>query len=309
MGFAAESTRGAGDRRRANVNGKFTSQLRQVYLDLLSWLWTGGTRAGHLEVRVHMDNLFYWFLTVPPLILLILYYLAFLAGGAGFLVAAFRSTCPGRRIAFSLVGLGILIAPFAADFGQKRAARHSAAERAQQLASLERTDLAGKLPRKLVTVGNYSEADISFIKTQYGMSQFPPEENERLSSAYRHYRSQEFCKRHSAGKMMSPEINIPVCKEIPGTVQEALGLREPVLVLAEGFSTSLRRSNTHLGDIYEIRLVTPEEDVLVDYFEEETLDDPASIINPYSSGQRLKPGQKILTRKEFIEAALEGASR
>lgn len=256
-----------------------------------------------------MDNPFIWLLTGPPLVLLILYYAAFLAGGLGFFVAAFRSTRPGLRIIFLVAGIGVIIAPFAANFVQQAIAEQGAASRQQQLASMDRTDLSGKLPRKFVTVGNYSAADITFIKTRYGMSQFPPEEDARLASVYRHYRSQAFCHTHSSGETLAPGIRIPVCKPIPDTIQEALEIKEPVLFFADGFSTSHRRSNTLVGDMYEVRLITPTEDLLVEYFEQTTLDTPPSVINPYSSGQELKSGAIAPTRREFIQAALEGASR
>jgi hypothetical protein len=259
--------------------------------------------------RERMDNPFIWLLIGPLFVLLILFYLTFFAGGMGFVVAAFRSATFARKIIFLLLGLGVIFAPFAGNLVQRTFAEQNATKRQEQLAGMDRTDLAGKLPRKFVTVGNYSEADMAFIRTQYRMSQFPPDENDRLAAVYRHFRAQEYCLSHSSGKTLAPGIDIPICKDIPDTIQEALGIGEPVLFFAEGSSTSYRRSNILVGAIYEVRLITPAEDLLVDYFEQTTIDAPASIMNPYSSGQRLKPDEKPPTRREFIQAALEGASR
>ena len=100
-----------------------------------------------------------------------------------------------------------------------------------------------------------------------------------------------------------------MCRDLPGSIQSALKINEPVLFFAEGSSTSYRRSNTLVGKMYEVRLVTRTEDLLVDYFEQRTVEDPVGITNPYSSGWKLDRRHKAPTMKEFIQTALEGASR
>lgn len=250
-----------------------------------------------------------WFLVLPVLVLAILYYLGFLTIGLSFVVSGFRSSNPGRRAILVLIGLGVVSAPFIFSKIQRLIAERNADTLQQEIAGLDRIDLAGRLPEKFVTVGRYHQSDIDFIGRRYGMSQFAKQENDRLKTAYRRYRKAEFCHKYLYKKKMAPNINISNCRDLPASIQAALNIQEPILFFVEGSATSYRRSNVIIGKMYEVRLVTPQEDLLVDYYEQRTVDDPASIINPYSSGRRLDWRDKPPTKQEFVEAALQGASR
>ena len=88
-----------------------------------------------------------------------------------------------------------------------------------------------------------------------------------------------------------------------------LGKTVRVLVFAEGRHTSMRDDNVLSGEIYEIRLITPQEDLLVDYFEERTVEDFPSIFNPYAARRRNAADEAPPTHKAFIEKAMGEARR
>lgn len=71
----------------------------------------------------------------------------------------------------------------------------------------------------------------------------------------------------------------------------------------------MREDNVLAGEIYEIRLVTPQEDLLVDYFEERTVEDFPSLFNPYAAKRRNAASAAPPTLKAFIETAMEEARR
>lgn len=250
-----------------------------------------------------------WILVFPVLVVAILYYLGFLTIGLSFVVSGLKSGNRGRRAILVLIGVGVVSAPFVISKIQRLIAERKADTVQQEIAGLERIDLQGRLPEKFVTVGRYHESDIEFIQRRYGMSQFAKRENDRLRAAYRNFRKAEFCHKYLYKKKIAPNINISNCRDLPASIQAALDITEPVLFFVEGSSTSYRRSNIIMGKMYEVRLVTPQEDLLVDYYEQRTVDDPASITNPYSSGRRLDRRDKPPTKQEFVEAALQGASR
>jgi hypothetical protein len=102
---------------------------------------------------------------------------------------------------------------------------------------------------------------------------------------------------------------LPVCRRQPDSLQSAIGLREPILVFADGHATSMLEDKTIAGEVYEIRLVTPQEDLLVAYFEERTIEDVPSVFNPYASGRRKASTERPPSLKDFIETSMEGASR
>ena len=106
-----------------------------------------------------------------------------------------------------------------------------------------------------------------------------------------------------------PGTQIPICRDLPDSIQTALDIKEPVLFFADAESTSYRISNTFVGNMFEIRLVTRTEDLLVDYYEDRFLKRPAGITNPYSSGFTLDPNGQRVSRRVFIERAVDGAKR
>lgn len=108
---------------------------------------------------------------------------------------------------------------------------------------------------------------------------------------------------------MSKKIQIPICKDLPPSIHVAVNIKEPVLFFAEGSKTSYLMSNTRVGNMYEIRLITPTEDLLVDYYEDRILERPAGITNPFSSGYERDPDAPRLHIIDFIKRALEGAPR
>ncbi len=255
-----------------------------------------------------MDNLMFWILVFPVLLLMLLYYLGFLSIGIRTISSGAKSKRPRRKLQTLLLGIVIILFPFLLIKAQHIRADQKADQRAEQLAAIERVNLVGNMPRKFVTVGNFSDDDIAFIKRQYRIGTYPKTEAERLAAAYRHYRRTEFCHTHSSGKMMSSKIKIPICKDLPDSIQTALDLREPTLFFAEGSNTSYRVSNTSVGKMYEARLITKTRDRLVDYYEERFVERPAGITNPYSSGFKRVPNQPRFSRRDFIQRAMEGAA-
>ena len=256
-----------------------------------------------------MDSWAFWLLVFPVLLVAALYYLGFLTAGLSFVKSAFKSKNPGRKLALLVMGFGIISTPFLLTKYQHVQAGKKADQRAEQLANMERVDLAGRYPKKFVTVGGYQKTHIDLIKKESRMRQFPQAENDRLARAYRLYRRAEFCHSHSAGKTLSSNTKVPACRELPESIHAALNIKEPVLFFVEGSSTSFLQSNTRVGNMYELRLVTPTQDLLVDYYEDRLLDRPAGISNPYSSGYKRDPDAPRLHIIDFIKRNLEGALR
>ena len=256
-----------------------------------------------------MDSWAFWLLVFPVLLVAALYYLGFLTAGLSFVKSAFTSKNPGRQFAFLFIGIGIMSTPFLLTKFQHVQADKRADQRAERLANLERIDLAGRYPKWFVTVGGYQKTHIDLIKQESRMRQFPQAENDRLASAYRLYRQAEFCHSHSAGKTLSRKVKIPICRDLPESIHAALSIKEPVLFFVKGASTSYLMSNTHVGNMYEVRLVTPTQDLLVDYYEDRILERPAGITNPFSSGYTRDPDAPRLHIIDFIKRNLEGARR
>lgn len=254
--------------------------------------------------------LLFLLLVLPVLVAAILTYLGILAVGLGTIVAAFKSAHPVVKGALLVVGVLVILSPVLFHTGMDMRAQHRADQRQAHLAQLDRTSLAGRMPRHFIAVGSGLTSDrIAFIAARYPLRTYPEPENMRLVEAYRAYRRAELCHRRFPGNPMMRGTRLPVCKPLPDSVQSALDLREPLLVFAEGFSTSMREDNILAGDIYEIRLITPKEDLLVAYYEERTVEETVSIFNPYASGRRNASDERPPTLKAFIETAIEDASR
>ena len=256
-----------------------------------------------------MDNWMFWLLVFPVLAAAFLYFLGVFTIGSGLVVAGLKSARSGRKAILVVIGIGVIAAPFIAMKIQSLVAQQEADAVQEQLAALERIGLQGRLPQRFVTVGSYGKADTDFIQKRYGLRQFSDPEDVRLREAYSSYRKTSFCHKFLYKEKMAPNINIPNCRSPPESIQAALNIEEPVLFFVEGASTSYRRSNVIVGTMYEIRLVTKNEDLLVDYYEQRMLDDPAGITNPYTSGRKVDSDDKPPTQREFIEAAMQGASR
>ena len=256
-----------------------------------------------------MDSGAFWILVFPVLLVTMLYYLGFLTAGLSFVKSAFKSKNPGRIFALLVIGISIISVPFLLTKFQHAKADKKADQRAEQLANLDRLDLAGRYPKWFVTVGGYQRTHIDLIKKESRMRQFPQAENDRLARAYRLYRRAEFCHSHSADKTLSGNVKIPICRDLPESIHAALNIKEPVLFFVEGSSTSYLMSNTRVGNMYEVRLVTPTQDLLVDYYEDRVLERPSGITNPYSSGYKRDPDAPRLHIIDFIKRNLEGARR
>lgn len=255
-----------------------------------------------------MNSGLFWWMVAPVLAAALLTYVAILFVGLGAIQAAYRSVNPLLKGALFLLGLGVILSPVLFHFAVDLRAQNKADARQASLVQMERVDLAGRLPARFVAVGNFRPELIDVIETRYRLSRYPETENRRLQASYRAFRRAERCHRLFAGKMMSG-TKIPVCKPLPSTIQLAMGLRDPVLVFAEGRDTSMREDNIIAGKIYEIRLITPQEDLLVDYFEERTVEDTPSVFNPYASRRRNASDKQPQTLEAFIETAMQRADR
>jgi len=253
-----------------------------------------------------MDNWMFWLLVFPVLLVAILYYLGFLTAGLSFIGATFKRGAPKRNLLVLFIGLLIAAAPFIASKIQRIQAERQADLWQAEIANFERVNLRGRMPKKIVIMNSAREARLLPIAAKYGLRPFDDAEAGRLRSAYRQYRRNAYCHSHSSGKMMSDKIQIPVCKPLPESLQNVLNLREPVLFFAEDSATSYRRTNILMGDKYELRLVTPRQDLLVDYFEQRTLKKPIGITNPFGSGWILDHTHKPPRDEVFLESALRG---
>lgn len=253
-----------------------------------------------------MDSAAFWILVFPLLLLAVLYFLGFLTIGSTFVSTAFKAKGLLSKTMFLVIGIGVISFPIIAIKVQHIQADRKADQRHERLSNIERINLKGRMPRRFVTVGNYSKSDTDFISKRYRIGQYPQEEAQRLSAAYRAYRRVEYCHSHSSGKTLRG-TQIPICRDLPVSIQAALDIKEPILFFAEGASTSYRISNTFVGNMFEIRLVTHSEDLLVDYYEDRFLERPAGITNPFTSGFTLDPNGQQVSRKDFIERALDGA--
>lgn len=254
-----------------------------------------------------MDNGAFWLLVFPLLLAAVLYFFGFFTVGLGFISSALKSKSPAFKPLLLFIGLGIASYPVLAIKMQQFRADEKADERQDYLADLEKVTLNGRLPQKFVTVGRFSESDIDFIKRRYRLGQYSKIETDRLARAYRLYRKAEFCHTHSSGKTL-PGTQLSICRDLPDSIQSALNTKEPILFIAEGSNTSLRTSNKIVGNMYEVRLVTKSDDRLVDYYEDRTLDRPAGITNPFSSGVKRDPKAEKLSRRDFIQRAFQTAN-
>lgn len=254
--------------------------------------------------------LLFLFLVLPVIVAAVLTYLGILVIGLGPIVAVYRSA-PGYLKGLLLAaGILVILSPALFHAGVNLQARKEADRRVADIAQLERADLAGRLPKHYITVGGgFSPGLHAFVEARFGLRRFSEAEDARLSDAYRAWRYAERCHRLNPDNPMLPGTRLPACKPLRGSLQEALGIGEPVLVFAVGHATSLLEDNMIAGEVYEIRLVTPQEDLLVAYFEERTVRDTPSVFNPYASGRKNASTERPPALQAFIETSLEGASR
>ncbi len=255
-----------------------------------------------------MDSALFWWIVVPMLVAAAITYLAIAAVGLGVIVAAYRSLNPMLSAALMAAGVLVIASPALYHMGMEWHAQSQADVRQVDLERLERTELAGRLPRRFIAVGDFTPELISAVEIRHDLRRFSEAENKRLVDAYRAYRKAERCHRLFGGETV-PGTKLPKCKPLPASIQTALALREPVLVFASGRDTSLRQDNIMAGEIYEIRLITPQDDRLVDYFEERTVKGTPSIFNPYAPPRRLDDDAPAPTLEAFIDSALQNASR
>ena len=254
--------------------------------------------------------LLFLFLVLPVIVAAVLTYLGILVVGLGPIVAVYRSAPSYLKGLLIFAGLLVIVSPALFLAGMDQRAEQKADQREAHLAQLERADLTGRLPKHYITVGGGFSSDLhAFVETRFGLRRFPEAEDTRLSEAYRSWRRAERCHRLNPDNPMFQGTQLPICKPLPGALQSALGLGEPVLVFAVGHATSLLEDNVIAGEVYEIRLVTPQEDLLVAYFEERTIEDVPSVFNPYASGRKKASTERPPALKDFIETSLEGASR
>lgn len=254
-----------------------------------------------------MDNPLFWLLVFPVMLVIALYYLGVLTVGLGFIGAAFKTRRPALKVTAAALGIVFISSPFIYPKVQRAIAENKADQRQVQLAQMERVNLANRLPKKFVIIGRYKETDIALIENRYGLSQFPVIEDIRLTKAYIKYRSAADCKRHTGRKRTRKTI-IPACSQSADTLQSILKMQEPALFFIEGLNTSYRPTGTLIGKIYEARLITSTENLLVDYFEQKTVESPPSFINPFKSDRDLDLQHKPPAAADFIEAVLEDAS-
>ena len=254
--------------------------------------------------------LLFLLLVLPVIVAAILTYLGILVIGLGPIVAVYRSAPAYLKGLLIFAGLLVILSPALFHAGMDLRAERQADQRLAQIAQLDRTDLTGRLPRHYIAVGGgFSSQLHAFVEQRFGLRRFPATEDKRLSEAYRSWRRAERCHRINPGNPMVEGTRLPVCKRLPDSLQSALGLREPILVFADGHATSMLEDNTLAGEVYEIRLITPQEDLLVAYFEERTAKGTPSVFNPYASGRRKASTEPPPALKAFIETSMEAASR
>lgn len=253
--------------------------------------------------------LLFLFLVLPVIVAAGLTYLGILVVGLGPIAAVYRSA-PGYLKGLLLAaGILVIFSPALFHAGVNLQAGKEADRRLADIAQLERADLTGRLPKHYITVGGgFSPGLHAFVETRFGLRRFPEAEETRLSETYRSWRQTERCHRLNPDNPMFQGTQLPICRPLPGALQSALGLGEPVLVFAVGHATSLLEDNIIAGEVYEIRLVTPQEDLLVAYFEERTVRDTPSVFNPYASGRKNASTERPPALQDFIETSLEGAS-
>lgn len=255
-----------------------------------------------------MNSAMFWILVLPVLLAAVLYFLSFFVLGTGIAVAGSQKIRGMGRVAIVLFGICVIAAPFVLEFYLESQAQRRADERQAELAALERTSLEGRLPVHYLPLNPLVPIEVEIVERRHGLRRFEESEETRLRAAYRQFRKAEFCNQHFAGQTM-PGTALSVCRPLPASVHDAVATDQPFLVFATDHDTSLRQSNTVAGKMYEIRLITPEEDLLVDYFEERTVMRRPGITRPFSSEVQLASDGRPPHRSEFIKAALEGASR
>lgn len=253
------------------------------------------------------DGLF-WLLVFPILVTAILALMVILVVGLGTIRAALKSTNAAVKTVLLIAGLLVIASPVLYHWGMEQHVQGRADQRQTYLDNLERISLAGALPRRFIAVGNFRPELTAHIRSQYRLMSFPEVQEERMVEAYRLYRRAELCHRRFGDEVV-PGTALSKCRPLAVSVQSALNLNEPILVFAEGRHTSLREDNVSAGKMYEIRLITPKQDMLVDYFEERTVKGTPSIFNPYAPERRRASRQRAPTLREFIEGAMHEASR
>ena len=250
----------------------------------------------------------YWLLIGPVLVVALLYVAGFAGAGVA-VIRAGSAQRPGRRrlLVWGLGGV-IAFAPALLLKAQDHRMAREAEARQAGLAALPRVDITRQRPRRVLFVGVIDELEARIAKA-HGLRRFADSEAERLQQAYRRQRSAESChRRHPPGAVMRG-TRIPVCRDVPAdSLSEVLGLRETILVVVSGRSVSQRQSRVSVGPMYELRLVGPHRDDLVDYYEQTMIRQPASVLRPFSSGWRLKAGERGRRLDDFVADALEGAA-
>ena len=250
-----------------------------------------------------MDNFGYWLLIGPLVLIAVLYVLGFFTAGA-IVAGGARRARPRQKSVFLVLGLLIAVAPWLHLKWMDARELARAEARLNRLAELERIDLKGRIPDRILVSGRSASPLLMKAAARYGLRPYAEDEAARLSAAYGRYRANEYCLRTDPDAMI-PGTAIRRCKPLESSIQEALELREPILVFAHDNSTSYRQSNTYVGAMYELRLITAREDRLVDYYEELSVNAPFSPIRPFGSGWRKATNERPMRPEDFLIRALE----
>lgn len=255
-----------------------------------------------------MNSGLFWLIVLPMLVAAIAIYLVILVIGLFTAGAALKTSRPKLKIALATLALIIIASPVLYHLGMDARANQQADARAARIDSIPRVDIAGRMPATFIAVGSFPPDMTEFVQTKYGLRPLPAAKNDRLVSAYINYRKAELCHRRFGDQTVAG-TKLAACKPLHGSIQQALSLKAPLLVFAEGRHTSLREDNVIAGKIYEIRLITPQEDGLVAYFEERTIKGTPSIFMPYTPPRRKASTERPPHIKTFIEEALISEAR
>ncbi len=239
-----------------------------------------------------------------------MWYLGYLLPAAVLIKTAFRSRSLTVGLILIAAAVAFAMTPFVLPKKFEEKAKVDAVDRQTYIANLPRYDIRLKMPKKIVNLGRLSEKDLQTLSTKYGIKEFNDFEDERLKEAYASYRRTEYCYRHIAGTepkslKNSPLGMVPSCNQLPESMIVALKPKMPAIYFVENKSMSEKMKGPIQGTSYEIRYISATEDLLIDYFEQKTVEEfkrPGQV----TSGRKLDHTHKPPRRMEFITLALSG---
>lgn len=218
-----------------------------------------------------IDNPLWWLLIIVVIVSCIIFYGKFLLLSTVLVKISSKdnsnSTLNIIIVTVTLVVIYSILAPQINQHYHQKKTKN----RITQIMEFERTSLVGRLPNRYVQFFSLKDEELRKLEKTHNISPVSASEKKRIYRLYSRYQNHAYnCYRlYKIGSKSPPTMedyySKEKCDSFPRSLPEALKLEEPILFLLSGANTTMR--DTPAGIMNEVRLITPEDSFLIEYYE------------------------------------------